>query len=74
MAAMLSFSYKGFRIVCTAVPAPDGRWRGMAEVLKIADGILRDHRLSQMGGTIQHDERAALDTATELAKAWVDDR
>ncbi len=74
MATMLSLPYKGYRIVCTAMPAPGGAWRGVAEVLKVADGFMRDHGLCQVGGAINAEERRALELATKLAKEWVDDR
>ncbi|AOX47813.1 hypothetical protein AB870_26365 [Pandoraea faecigallinarum] len=74
MAAVRSFSYKGFRIVCTVLPAPGGKMRGMAEILKVADGLWRDHQVSQVGGTIFDDEREALESIGVLAKDWVDGR
>ncbi|WP_169835011.1 hypothetical protein [Pandoraea oxalativorans] len=46
----------------------------MAEVLHIADGILRDQQISQMGGLIHENEKEALDTIAALAKDWVDGR
>ena len=74
MAAVKSFSYKGFRIVCTVMPAPGETVRGMAEVLHIADGIQRDQQIRQMGSLIYENEKEALDTVAALAKEWVDGR
>ncbi|AJP57886.1 hypothetical protein UC34_14700 [Pandoraea vervacti] len=74
MPVVRSFSYKGFRIVCTVMPAPDGKVRGMAEILKVADGLGQDQPVSQVGGAIFHEERNALESVGTLARDWVDGR
>lgn len=72
MAAVRSFSYKGFRILCTVMPAPGGKVRGMAEILRAADGLSRDQHVTQTGETVYDEERNALESIGLLAKSWVD--
>lgn len=75
MAAILSFPYKGYRILCTAMPAPSGDYRGVAEILRVADvaAIGGDaNQVSEVGGAVHGNEATALDAAAKLAKEWID--
>ncbi|VVE13354.1 hypothetical protein PCA20602_02753 [Pandoraea capi] len=76
MAAILSFPYKGYRILCTAMPAPSGDYRGVAEILRVADaGAIGDgaSRVSKVGGAVHSNEATAMESAAKLAKEWIDE-
>ena len=74
MAAVLSLSYKGYRIVCSAMPTEHGEYRGLAEIMRATDGPIghTERHVKRVDGAIHADERVALDAVVGLAKEWVD--
>lgn len=71
MASILTFSYKGFRVLCTSTPAAPGGFRGEAQILRPALGLFQEQRIARAGDTIQQNEQVALESAASLARDWI---
>ncbi|VVE54331.1 hypothetical protein [Pandoraea sputorum] len=72
MASVLTFPYKGFRVLCTATPTMHGRFRGAAKILGPATGLFQEQQIGHAGDTIRRKEQVALETAASLARIWID--
>jgi hypothetical protein len=71
MASILTFCYKDFRVVCTAIPVGQGEFSGAAEILRPV-GLFQNQPVCLTGETIQPTEQTALDAAASLSRAWID--
>lgn len=74
MGTLFFFSYRGFRIVCTALPTPTGGYIGRAEIFRPGAEFFDETRAGEVRTTDEthRDEQAVIDTVYDLAKAWID--
>ncbi|AKK24746.1 hypothetical protein MB84_28495 (plasmid) [Pandoraea oxalativorans] len=72
MASVLTFSYKGFRVLCTATPATHGGFRGSAKILWPAPGLFQARQIAHARDTFRQKEQLALASAASLAREWID--
>lgn len=71
MAAVLTFRYRNFSVICSALPHPGGGFRGRA-VVQAGDGMIRHHEVETLKDDVHSDEQIALDEAAALARGWID--
>ncbi|WP_157123390.1 hypothetical protein [Pandoraea vervacti] len=72
MASVLTFPYKGYRVLCTATPTTHGGFRGAAKILWPAPGLFQEQQIGHAGDTIRQKEQVALESAASLARDWID--
>lgn len=71
VAAVLTFRYRTFSVICSALPHPGGGFRSRASV-QTGDGMMRHHQVETLKDDIHDDEQAALDEASRMAREWID--
>ena len=71
MAAVLTFRYRNFSVICSALPHPSGGFTGKAQV-QAGDGMIRHHEVETLKDHIHSNEQLALDAASEMAREWID--
>ncbi|MBN4665203.1 hypothetical protein HUS70_04280 [Pandoraea nosoerga] len=71
MAAVLTFRYRAFSVICSALPHPAGGFTGKATV-QTSDGLIHHHQVETLKDDIHEQEQAALDEASRIAREWID--
>ena len=71
MAAVLTFRYRNFSVICSALPHPGGGYRGRA-LVQAGEGMIRHHEVETLKDDIHSDEQTALDEAAAMAREWID--
>ena len=74
MAMVLSFAYRGFRVLCTALPATGGGFRATARITTITAGVSREEMAQTLHGGVHCEASLAIDMACSLANTWIEAR
>ncbi|AKK24745.1 hypothetical protein [Pandoraea oxalativorans] len=72
MAIVFAFTYKGFRMLCTALPETGGGFRATAQISSLTPGVSHDDRVITVHGGVYVKGPAAIEGAASLARMWVD--
>ncbi|AKM32291.1 hypothetical protein AB870_22595 [Pandoraea faecigallinarum] len=71
MAAVLTFRYRSYSVICSALPHPSGGFTGKA-LVQITEGMIRHHEVETLKDDIHPDEQTALEEAASVAREWID--
>ncbi|AKC70783.1 hypothetical protein [Pandoraea oxalativorans] len=71
MAAVLTFRYRNFSVICSALPHRGGGYHGKA-LVQAGDGMIRHHEVETLKDDVHSDEQTALDEAAVMAREWID--
>lgn len=71
MAAVLTFRYRHFSVICSALPHPGGGFRGRA-LVQTGEGMIGHHEIETLKDDLHSDEQTALDEASAMAREWID--
>ncbi|AJP57588.1 hypothetical protein UC34_12445 [Pandoraea vervacti] len=71
MAAVLTFRYRDYSVICSALPHPKGGFTGKA-LVQIIEGMIGHHEVETLKDDTHPEEQAALEEASVVARAWID--
>lgn len=72
MAVVFAFAYRGFRVLCTALPDTGGGFRATARVSSLTAGVSHEDQAITVHGGLYREASSAIEGASSLARMWVD--
>lgn len=72
MAVVFAFAYKGFRVLCTALPNTGGGFRATARISSVTPTVSQKNLPVTVQGGLYREASWSIEVASSLARAWVD--